>query len=31
MKFAVVVTEQAAWEMEEAAAWWARERSVEQA
>lgn len=31
MSYVVVVTEQAAHEMEEAAAWWARERSVEQA
>jgi plasmid stabilization system protein ParE len=31
MKYSVVVTEQAAWEIEEAAAWWARERSAEQA
>lgn len=31
MTYAVVVTEQAAREMEESAAWWARERSVEQA
>ncbi|MCE9604008.1 MAG: type II toxin-antitoxin system RelE/ParE family toxin [Planctomycetia bacterium] len=31
MTYTVVVTEQAAREMEDAATWWARERSVEQA
>jgi plasmid stabilization system protein ParE len=31
MTYAVVTTERAAGEIEEAAAWWARERSVEQA
>jgi plasmid stabilization system protein ParE len=31
MTYAVVITEQAAREMEDAAEWWARERSAEQA
>lgn len=31
MRYTVVTTERAAREIEEAAAWWARERSVEQA
>lgn len=31
MTYAVVVTEQAAREIEESAEWWARERSIEQA
>jgi hypothetical protein len=30
MTYAVAITEQAAREMEDSAAWWARERSVEQ-
>jgi plasmid stabilization system protein ParE len=31
MKYVVVVTEQAAYEMEESALWWAQEKSAEQA